>query len=1043
MNTTRLAIVDVGAKERVPPIFQDLLVATFAKQAEVALLARTEINRLLREQAFGLSLGGNDAVAAGRVWSADVFLMLELTTRTNGIDQLRVRLVETRLGVKLWDAVFTFSRQPDTFLKQAEALAQHTSRKLAFGDIRQVTPIAVTAFRSEELSRRWDWLADALADGVQLQLNGLPGLVVLERDRTQPLREERALTADLPEALRAAALLVDGSVKLDRAKGTDRVELRLRLRRNVFVIGQTNVTGSVTELGGLCQVAVQAIAGQAGITKDISPMARASEAEMLGAEAEVALMLREPSRAVPLAQAACALQPEQWHHALLLLRCLGQSLLQRQSADTDHAVALARQGFVLAERFLDHPPAGQAQRGYYGSETEHEINEFLGGLLARFDYRVIEDGMTNSDGNMREEYLGVEKEFWRVFWRCGEVFRERGSPAIANYLQRGREAGKMCRTSSNAVALSRMVLVESARLCRQDMSRVAGWSLLPDFLNSRFACDETARQPFAALYEQLTKSPDFLVQAVGEFGAGEMASAANCPKLPPQPDRAREHFLRFAQLLADNFVGHYEQKSKGRNIVEDLADQARYYTFGQTPKDDARGKLEYYRRLTEAALKTGDAKVLANWRSVVARYAAQCELAGELSAAIRTWERVLAITGQWDLEANAKLAELRKRQPIPTATTTAKMLPYRAEQLLRADQALAKLPGGTAPTPDLHFRRLIRHDGWTAIVYSRGIGKGERYGVLHLNPSLLQPVNFNESTIAVSAPFEWGSDQEKLLGYDPEIAVVGKEVFLGLPGGGIVNLRPNGRARWWTEETGLAAQYIRSLDALDGKLYAAVGRLYENNGLMVIDPSSGASKILYSTRSNIGTNILDGRQIKSLAAIPEKHVLLLNVGRDKDARNNAKIVAWEPQKDTIRDVAGLPDSISYIDSVRLRRIDDRILLTSAWAGYQFDLRQGGPIRALPVWAFAPRNTSKIKRVSPFDNLRRLAPVGTDLFCTQGRELLHFHEGTNEPQLILKECFPASVADRIVIRDLVSTTNGLVLLAEDALYLLPSVRPPQR
>ena len=53
---TRLAVVDVGTKDKAPVAFLDFLTVAFGKQATIALLERAEVDRLLREQALSLSL---------------------------------------------------------------------------------------------------------------------------------------------------------------------------------------------------------------------------------------------------------------------------------------------------------------------------------------------------------------------------------------------------------------------------------------------------------------------------------------------------------------------------------------------------------------------------------------------------------------------------------------------------------------------------------------------------------------------------------------------------------------------------------------------------------------------------------------------------------------------------------------------------------------------------------------------------------------------------------------------------------------------------
>src|SRR5258706_9164142 len=84
---TRVAVVDVGVTDKVPSVFLDLVLIELGKQPDFALLERTDVNRLLREQALGLGISGEQAVKAGRLWTADAFLMLEAST--NGATRVR------------------------------------------------------------------------------------------------------------------------------------------------------------------------------------------------------------------------------------------------------------------------------------------------------------------------------------------------------------------------------------------------------------------------------------------------------------------------------------------------------------------------------------------------------------------------------------------------------------------------------------------------------------------------------------------------------------------------------------------------------------------------------------------------------------------------------------------------------------------------------------------------------------------------------------------------------------------------------------------
>jgi hypothetical protein len=189
--TTRVAIVDVSTQP-VPPAFVDLLTVALTQEPTVALLERDQVAQLLREQALGFALSGSDAVKAGKLAGVQAFLMLKAGTNQT----LRVRLVDARYGLKLWDTMFTVGANAKDFEQGARALAKGTVFRLANFLCGTDTPrtVSISAFRSEEISKRWDWLGETLGTGIEQQLALQPGIVVMERARTRPLTEERELT---------------------------------------------------------------------------------------------------------------------------------------------------------------------------------------------------------------------------------------------------------------------------------------------------------------------------------------------------------------------------------------------------------------------------------------------------------------------------------------------------------------------------------------------------------------------------------------------------------------------------------------------------------------------------------------------------------------------------------------------------------------------------------------------------------------------------------------------------------------------------------
>ena len=235
---TRVAVVDVGPQEKVPPAFLDLMLVGLGNQPQLALLERTELAKLLREQTLSLRMGepvkSADAVKAGQLWAVDAFLMLEAGQPSDKKEiPVRVRLVDAHYGLKLWDGTILLSPDTAKYQESIDLVVKRSVQKLALlsQGSTGVVLVAVAPVRSEEMSTRWDWLKDPLTVGIEQNIGVTPGFLLVERERTRSLIDERQVTAGLPEALRASAVFVDSSFKINREKGPDVVTLQLRCRR--------------------------------------------------------------------------------------------------------------------------------------------------------------------------------------------------------------------------------------------------------------------------------------------------------------------------------------------------------------------------------------------------------------------------------------------------------------------------------------------------------------------------------------------------------------------------------------------------------------------------------------------------------------------------------------------------------------------------------------------------------------------------------------------------------------------------------------------
>ena len=107
-SLSTLAIVDVSVEAQLPAGFADLLFAAFSQAPAVRLVERDRISLLLQEQALAAALGAGTPdriISLGQLCQADAFVMVEAIALNQRTAAVRVRVVETRYGLRLLDGM--------------------------------------------------------------------------------------------------------------------------------------------------------------------------------------------------------------------------------------------------------------------------------------------------------------------------------------------------------------------------------------------------------------------------------------------------------------------------------------------------------------------------------------------------------------------------------------------------------------------------------------------------------------------------------------------------------------------------------------------------------------------------------------------------------------------------------------------------------------------------------------------------------------------------------------------------------------------------
>ncbi len=951
---TKLAIVDVGSGQRVSAEFVDFLTLALGQEPQVALLERGQVERILREQSLAMMLAGTNAVRAGKLVAADAFLMLELQTNQT----VRVLLVDAHYGLRLWDVMFALTANPGDSEERARSLAKGTVFRLANFVCGTDTPrtVSVSAFRSEEMSKRWDWLGETLGPAIEQRLSLQPGLVVMERAQTRPLTEERELTEGLPESLLASTVIVDGAYRIDRAQGTNAVIMTLRCRRNNVTTLETTVPGSVTNLAELEEKAVAIIATNVGSKAGCGSMDPAAEAAMLADEAS-GMLAREPQRALSLAEAASALEPDNADYDGLVVKAYARWL----GNTPDEFIANSLHGLAVLERIA-------RRTGQFPGDA----NPFLGSVSSGLTREVANSGETQETEELRSA-------FWRTVWVCHDQFKSHKS--MDRNLVNDLFAVLLCISDACQLYSSTTEAIESSRLVVSEFVKVfeAGYPLLNSPLDrndwsgrslvgvysnpgkTKWPSEPGTGDRLAGFLDELCHSQDVVVMMLAERASmrfyGQPLWEPTKIQGPIDFEKAQAHARAYIQCLAEARRIYRRLDENGRNSLRNVrlaADEKENQQF----QDQLASTLE-----PKPAPPEPD------------------------SNPIYKPSQIISLQG-----------DLKKRLEIPT-----------------------RYPG--FPPHDIHFRRIICGDNVATIVYTQGPTREERCGVLWLNPKDFEPEVSAYSTMVQSPPYLSLNYEQ----YGPSVASVGSKIFVGFPLAGILVFAKNEEAKWLNESNWLADQRIMDLHALDGKLYtllgAEVGRDIET-GVMELDPASLVSRILISSRAKFKRSDLDQREIVSIAADPGRHALWV--------LTPDQLFLYRPVDGFVTNRSSMAKGFHV--SASMEMCGDNLLLAPCGGCFRVDpeTEQLTLVTGTSHWP---------QQLSGPAVAKHPILVGENLIVRRDRSSTAwiFRKGEQTPEDLLRLCFPQEAVSKLTLRDLASSPRGLLILTDDALYLVPEIK----
>jgi hypothetical protein len=1048
-SIAKLAIADLGSYEKVSGSFLDSLLMAFSKHPEIALLERGEIDKLLREQALSLSLSNAEMAKAGKLLAADAFLLLE-SSKSDGNPFVRLRLIDTRYGFKLWDASLLFPAKSEEYAVESGKIASLTIQKIKkFKAIpSNLTMLGVIGFRSEELSKRWDWLAEPLSTAIEQNLALYPSMILMERTRTGSLVEERTLAAGLPEALRPSAVFVDGAYRMQREKGLDVVSVYIRCRKQDRILLEKRVEGSVNNLRDLYQTIINEIMASLGKNPDSFSMNASIEAEMAATEAETYLSMKDPERALPLAEAALSLMPDSIKYKTLLVetahQVIGQNLTKiltnyrdktAPKEMIDCALMLELRILPLAEEIAIELPA-------VSDSNLHHRYAFLviGHLRLLLDWcQTTSQRYPALDDQEKDMLQGIRRSFWHLYQFCVETYRDKDRPYFSIYssiLLAGSSAYIFCDNVEQAIELSRSIAKELSRDIVPAFG-ISGYINLINCLQSPgfagWPKEKRSTIKIEEYLQELTQDPNSTIRLYAE-----QASFAFYLDHKSDFVKAKEHCDKFIVLLKQHSLTVKDRSAQEGASFVDFFIPIVNRKWSLNDNEDALIKLQYFMDLVEYAFQNGLPKQNNQHMNL--------SLTTSIRFIVAEWEKNNRIQ-----DANALLQralnEIHTMQEEEILAELQKHLKERYPNTLPAKennndlQVISILTNDgypqSGPARLRRFRRLIVMDSLCAIVYSDApYLPSVHFGVIRLSCDTFKPVSTKLLPYTIDFKTRLTNSMDEFERNGPAVAVHDGDLYLGFPQGGIAILKQNGQSKILNEENGLAADNIRAMDILDGKLYAKIGAIAEDSGLMEVDLDSGVSTILFSTKSKELKGEIDGKPIRAIAADAERHGLWIlsaeNAGRNLDLRT---LYFYSPKEKSLRKIND--DAIKIQDAEEfnsLRRMNKYLLMEGLQGVWALDTETEKV--SLLLSTIFPLKTAQWYKYYSYENKpRQFVYINGGLIGSNSSSLIYFREGEKDPRL-LEQYLPIKTAHKPAIREIVLTEKGLLVLTDDSLYLIP-------
>lgn len=353
-TTLAILLSKAGGLNQSPVV--ELLQVSLSTLPGVALLERSEVDRILQEQSLQLAFapeGGATRRSLGALLKADLLIILNAGQK-NGIPSLDLVIGETSSGLRLSKSSFFLNaEQPQ---ETVDGIMEEISKALKKREHPVKLVVAVSPFISEDLAQTYDDLQRIYGGIVENSVQDIEGVQLVEITEGQAIAKELALTGGAPVSRAQLPVYFFGSYRNEGQNDDRRVILKLEIKQGETSLASRNSepfppTQAAEFLG---KSALDLLASNiSGATYTFDPL---TEARALNARSAEFEKIGEIGEALNLIEASLLVLPAQ-----KLLHCHAFSLCQRMSSEyAEGRLAMAdklasgRRAMEYSMRSLDH-----------------------------------------------------------------------------------------------------------------------------------------------------------------------------------------------------------------------------------------------------------------------------------------------------------------------------------------------------------------------------------------------------------------------------------------------------------------------------------------------------------------------------------------------------------------------------------------------------------------------------------------------------------------------------------------------------------------